>query len=85
MLYYIGSHSKQRQTEVVVVWPGDRSQVPTKAISQSTARTCHTRMVLPAAAGRQGCSSVVSWEKACALHATVAVICRLGSVWAVLV
>ena len=31
---------------------GDGSQVPSKATRHSTAQTCHTRMVLPAVAGR---------------------------------
>ena len=45
---------KQQRAVEVVVWSGDRSQAPIKA-SHSKARTCHTRMVPPAAAGgRQG-------------------------------
>ena len=73
MLYDTRSHNNMQQAAakrdvVAVVWSGDRSQPPTKATSQSTARTCHMRMVLPAAAaaaaaaaGRQGCSFVISW------------------------
>ena len=40
-----------------VVWSRDRSQDPIKATRHSTARTCETRMVLPAAdSGQQDCS-----------------------------
>ena len=68
----------------VVVLSGDRSQAPTKAASQSTARTFHTRMVLPATAvGRQGCSFVVT---AGGKHdLCMVLLCYLLSgVWAVL-
>ena len=66
----------------MVVWSGDRSQAPTKATGHSTARTCHTRTVLPAAAaaaaGRQGCSFVLSSALACSPHATAVVFYCLG-------
>ena len=41
-------YSSSREIDVM----GDGSQVPFKSTRQSTARICHTRMVLPAAAGR---------------------------------
>ena len=61
-------HTAKQQQHREVMWSGDRSQAPKKATSRSTARICHTRMVLPAAAGRQGCTVVVSWGQARSLH-----------------
>ena len=62
------------------MWSDGRSQASIKANSFSTARTCHTRMVLPAAgAGRQGCNFVVRWAGVSMHSACCCVICCLGS------
>ena len=62
------------------MWSDGPSQASIKANSFSTARTCHTRMVLPAAgAGRQGCNFVVRWAGVSMHSACCCVICCLGS------
>ena len=58
---YLGvvpNEAEERQQQTAEIYlvrvdaMGDGSQVPSKATRHSTAQTCHTRMVLPAAAGR---------------------------------